>query len=260
MGEVTKRIIKTDGNGLKLSLLTLCFVMLVFSVLVLCTLPTVWIETGNAEELSFFEGLVFLLSSLAIAFGVVFLVMPVASGIIYYAMYLSFGLKPYFLHVFTPFEKGYYLRSIAVQIIILVRMLAVGLPLVGGLSYLPIFFADYRESSIFLTVSDSAFIICATVAAALVGAYISSFLFFAPYLITVHKRGVFAALSESCRMSRERHVEIIKMTVRGLLDVAISALSFMVLYVIYAMPKMSVSYFVYCYSVIENDDTILEQI
>ncbi len=259
LANVTKRIIKTDGNGLKLSLLTLCFFMLLFGFLVLCTFPTVFFGTETAETVSLLEGFVYTLSSLALLVGIIFLILPSATGIMYYAMLSVFGLKPCFLYVVMPFGRGNYFRSIEVQLIVILRMLAIGLPLIGGLSYLPVVFAELSESSPFLMITESAFIICATLAATLVGAYFSSFLFFAPYLILAGKMKPFAALAESCRMSRARHAKIIKMSVRGLFDLLISALSLMVLYVLYAMPRMSVSYFVYCNSVIGYDDTLIDK-
>ncbi len=254
---VTKRILKTDGNGFKLSLLTLAFLMIVFAFLVLFTLPPILFGVDSAEEISVAVALVCTLCDLAILAGFVLLAVPIASGIMYFASYTVCGLRPYLLHVATPFEKGLYFRSIAIQTIIFVRMLIVGLPFVGGLAYLPIFFTDYTESSFFFILTDSAFVICSTIAATLVGAYFSSFLFFAPYLIISQNKGVFSAISESFRISKGRRLKIMTMTARGLFDLILSALSFMVLFVIYAMPRMTISYFVYCNSVIENDGTTI---
>ena len=252
VGAVTKRIVRADGNGLKLSLLTLCFLLFAFAFLVLCTLPPLFVD-GGGEMLSPIELLVYAVSSFGLAAGIVFLVFPIATGIMCFAKHTVDGDRPYFLTVASPFAKGFYLHTIAVQLIILVRMLLIALPMVGGISYLPFFFENYAETPVFFLVADSAYVICSSVAAMLVGAYFSSFLFFAPYLMVSKKMRVFDAVSESFRMSRKRHGEIIKMTARGVLDLIVSVLSFMVLFVIYAMPRMTVSYFVYCNSVLDGD-------
>lgn len=258
IGDVTKRILKTDGNSIKLSLLTLCFAMVFFAVLVFCTLPAVFSDVWAGEEPSIVSSLCYMISGLAIFPGSIFLILPLASGIMYFAMLTVLGSKPYFWDVMQPFEKGLYFRSIAAQGIIFVRILIIGMPLVGGLSYISLIFANYNEISFFFLAIDLAFVICTTVAATVVAACFSSFFFFAPYLIIAQNKGVFASLAESFRMSRGRHTEIIKMTARGIFDLILSAISFMVLFVIYAMPRMTVSYFVYCNGIFAPDNITIE--
>ena len=256
---VTARILKTDGNTVKLSLATLAFGVVAIAFLVaLAFVPSVF-YLDSTDEISLAVALICTVSDLAILAGIVFIAVPLATGIMYYAMFTVLGFKPYFIELFMPFERGLYWRSIATQIIVFTRILIIALPLAGGITYLPLFFADFAETSPLLVIVDSAFVLCETIAATFIGAYLSSFLFFAPYLIIAHNKKASVAILESFRLGRGRRLEIVKMTMRSVLDMFLSAISFMVLFVVYAMPRMTVSYFVYCNKVAGIDETIMEQ-
>lgn len=249
---VTSRILKRDSNSIRLSLVTLIFVAFFFALLLFCVFPNLFFELAPELRQSMLAFFVIAVSDWGFRIGFVFFLFPLFSGVILFAKFTVDGIRPSLADIFIPFKRGkWYFRSILVPIIILLRTALVVLPLVGGIASLSIFGENAKNELIIFT---SAFEICLVIAAITVGAYISSFFYFIPYLMLVEDKGFFGALRTSFDMSRGKRVEIVKSSLRDLFDVVLSLMSFMVLFVVYAMPRMSVSYFVYCERVARSED------
>jgi hypothetical protein len=115
-------------------------------------------------------------------------------------------------------------------------MMLVIMPIIGGLSFL----STYYEN-----IPEAIFIIFCMFAATYVGAYISSFLFFVPYLI-ISEMKFWDAVKHSCRISHEMRTRITAHTLSHIPSVIAGTLSLGVLALIYTVPRISVSYYVFC--------------
>ena len=209
------------------------------------------------EEDTSAYGLFALLSFVALVGGFIFVFLPVVSGVMCFAKRTVDGEKPKFISVFEPFGckgKKRYRSFVLLPFALLLRAAIMFLPFAGGILNFPFFYASAEQMSFFEIVADSAFILALTALATVVGIYISSYFFFVPYLVVSGKARFFASFSMSVKMARTRKSEITKQTISQIPSVILSVLSFMVLWVFYAAPRMLVSYFVYCDSVAAFDN------
>ena len=253
---VTRRILRSDANVLRLSVVTLFCIFLAFVILAACSLPSVFFEfTDDIETLSDEIVAILSASTLLLIACFVFIFLPIASGVIFFVKLTVDGEHPRFADVFYAFRTGKrYFRSMLLPVVLAIRAMLVVLPLVGGILNLPILSPEYAESSLLIAASESAFVLFATIAAVAVGAYISSYLYFVPYLVVAQSKGMIPAIKLSVYLARTRRMEILRMSLRSMLYAVISVASFLIFWVVYAMPQISVSYFVYCNEVIRDEN------
>ena len=166
------------------------------------------------------------------------------------------GEKPRFYAVLEPFfckDQRRYLSFVMLPLAVALRVAIILLPLAGGIINVWRIFTDATGTPWIMMIADSAFVLALTVLALAVGVYLSSYLFFVPYLVVSGKAGFFAAFAISVKMAKTRNVEITKQTFMQAPSVIWSVLSFLVLWVILAAPRMLVSYFVYCNGLQNNE-------
>ena len=209
------------------------------------------------EEEHFAVGIFALLFLVSLFGGFIFVFLPCISGVMCFAKRTVDGEKPKFISVFEPFRckgKKRYRSFVLLPIALALRAAIIFLPFAGGILNLPFFYTSAAQMSFLEILADSAFILALTALATVVGIYISSYFFFVPYLVVSGKARFFASFSMSVKMARTRKSEITKQTISQIPNVLLSVLSFMVLWVFYAAPRMLVSYFVYCDSVATFDN------
>ncbi len=202
--------------------------------------------------------LVALFSVVALFGGFIFVFLPLVSGVMCFAKRTADGEKPRFVSVFEPFtskQAKMYLSSVLLPLALLLRAAIIFLPVVGGIVNLWLIYTDVSDMTLFMIIADSAFILCLTALAFAVGVYISSYFFFVPYLVISGKTSFFGAFVKSVKMAHTRKAEITKQTLSQMPNVFVSVLSFMVLWVFFAAPRMLVSYFVYCNEVANHQDS-----
>ena len=252
--EVTRRILRSDGNTVKLSILTLLCILLGVLILVASSWLVVFFMGEGGESLPFAD--IAALASFAVLVGGFLLVfLPLVSGVICFAKRTADGERPRFAAVLEPFfckNQKRYVQLVFLPLILALRVDVMLLPLACGIVNLWRIYTDVSGMSPFMIVADSAFVLALTVLAFAVGAYLSSYLFFVPYLVISGKAEFFDAIVRSVKMAHTRKLEITKYTLSQMPNALLSVLSFMVLWVLLAAPRMLVSYFVYC-DEIEND-------
>ena len=254
---VTRRILASHGNTVRLSIVTLlCILVGIVVIFTYSWLVTV-ILSGAIIDLPLLFGALTLLPFSILAGGFVFLFLPCVTGAVIFAKRTVRGERPRFAAVLEPFtshDKTLYVNSILLPIAILLRVAIIFLPLVGGILNLPFVRSDVEAMSLLGMVSGCAFVLALSVLALAVGIYISSYFFFVPYLLLEGRAGLFGAFALSVRMTHGRRLEIVKMEFANIPAVILSVLSFMILWVTWAAPRMLVSYFVYCDSVAGFDN------
>lgn len=241
--KVSRRILSSDGNLMKLSFAALiCIVALMFPIVL-----------GNAAL--YFSGAALAgddmsamalggFSFLTLLFGAfVCFTLPVIYGMYGFARKTVGGEKPSVKELFSPFSEAYG-RSIFAGAVTLARILFTTLPIVGGIALIPTVWDMLGGDSSFLSVCAVCLVILATVAAECAVLFAQSYLFFFNALVL---RGVAPrkAFAISVRMSRGRRVKITEYMMGFFWHVVASVLSFGLLFVIYTVPLMTVSYFVY---------------
>ena len=252
---VTRRILSSDANAPRLAVVTLFCLFLLFIILIVFSLPLSFLEIPtDVEAIPMEINAIIYASFLLQGACLVFVFLPVVSGVMFFVKSTVDGAHPKLADIFLPFRgvKRYF-RSILLSAVVAVRIMLVVLPLVGGILKLPIFNEGYAQSSLFIATAESAFVLFVTFAAVAVGAYISTYLYFVPYLVVAHNRGLIPAVIMSVRLARTRRMEMLRMSLRSVLYTVLSAVSLLVIWVICAMPHISVSYFVYCDSVIRDE-------
>lgn len=257
---VTRRILRADGNTVKLSVVSLLCIL----TLVLMLMLSSWFVMffiGDVQNIESIESNIVVdigsVASFAVLVGgFIFVFLPLVSGVMCFAKRTVDGEKPRFYAVLEPFlckdEKRYF-SFVLLPLAIALRVAIILLPLAGGIINVWRIFTDATGTPWFMMIADSAFVLALTVLAIAVGVYISSYFFFVPYLIISGKMSFFSAFAASVKMAKTRKAEIAKQTLSQAPCVLWSVLSFLVLWVILAAPRMLVSYFVYC-NEIENNE------
>ena len=250
---VTHRIIRMDGNLIKLILVSLiCIVVGVASVIVPFS-PSVLFVDQDEATITPLAALITSFSVLTFFGAFIFVFLPCVSGVLYFVRKTVSGEKPGFIELFTPFRvRGRYGSALILPIVMILRGVIIVLPLVGGIMNLPLFYEMSSEMSTFELIADSSFILCLAILAACVGAYLSSFLFFVPYLVVSGKAKFFASLVESIRISHRKRIDITRHVISQTGNVFIGLISFLVLWVFVSAPRISVSYFVFCDKIFEE--------
>ena len=244
---VTRRILYLDSNEIKLSLVSLICIFAGVLVLVASSAIALPLEFEDSSILSLSMILLPLISFAALVAGTFFVFCPCIAGSMVFAERLVRGEAPRLGCVFSCFASfRSFWRSLLISFVLLVRSAIIFVPMVGGILNLPFFYSNIAELSVFEVVADSAFILALTFLALVVGAYISTFFFFVPYLMISCDMGFFASLSLSFRVASAKRKETLRETLSHTGSIMISALTLMVLWIFYTMPRMLVSYFVFC--------------
>ena len=250
---VTRRIIRMDGNYIKLVLVSLICIVVGVASLIVPFAPSVLFIDQEEATITPVAALISSFSALAFFGLFIFVFLPCISGVLYFTRKTVSGDKPKFIEMFAPFTtRGRYGSSLLLPIVILIRGVVILLPLIGGIMNLPLFYEMSSEMSTFELIADSSFILCLTILAVCVAAYFSSYLFFVPYLVVSGKANFFASIVESIRMSHKNKLDTTKHILSHSGNVIISLLSFLVLWIILAVPRISVSYFVFCDKIFED--------
>ena len=129
------------------------------------------------------------------------------------------------------------------------------MPMAGGVVFLLHFGNDGTFSAISPFEISALFVYAAftVIAGMIVGVYLSSFLFFAPYLMLDGMK-LRTAICTSVKMSSRENerINITRHVVSHTLSIIAAILSLGVLFVFYTAPRISVSYYVYCDSFIRS--------
>ena len=238
--EVARRILKMDGNTLTLSLgflicLVLCILPLVLSSAVSYLVP---------PESPLF-GLCQLVGIMIMFGGLVFVSLPSVAGYQTLAKDIVNGEKRNVLDLFSICKNAKkYFRGMLLSLLSILYVLFIVFVFVGGIVQL-------RASAEALVivgpieiVSLISFWLCTVVAAVTVLAYISSYLFFVPYLY-LNGTKFKDALRMSFVESKSCRAQIIKQEFLYLLYLLLGIITLGVVLVIRSAPKISVSYFVF---------------
>ena len=238
--EVTRRILKTDGNTLTLALgFLICLVIFIaiFSV------SSVFAYLVSPENIFFV--LLQLLSILIMLGGTVFLFLPCVAGYMNLSRDIANGKDSNLLSLFSVYRKGgKYFRSMWYTVFSTAYAFFFTLVLVGG-------FVQFRASANALVLVSPIellalvlFWLCSFIAAVVVLLYISSYLFFVSYLYLGGAK-LKDAVRMSVRASKTCRAQIIKQEFLYLLYLLLGILTLGVVLVIRSAPKITVSYFVF---------------
>ena len=251
VGAVTARILRTDRNALRLSLATLVCILSVMMTYIVSCLPVLFLVGDSQIPQSALEVFMALLMLLMLMCGIVFLCVPCVSGYVSFSVKLARGENPPFVEIFAPFRSAKrYFASFSQVFAIALRVMIFVMPLVGGIVSMELF-GKYSIHSTIELAARTAYDVFAIVAVLCVSAFFSSYLYFAPYLISCGMKAR-AAFRESVRMSKQRRIEIIKQSFSQTGRILLAIISFGVLFVLYTAPHMSVSYAVYCEGVLRD--------
>ena len=254
---VSRRILSADTNTVRLSMATLfCILLGMFIIVTSVSLLMLGENDAASQTPSAFSALPWL--SLAISLGgLVFAFLPCVAGVVFFARRTVNGERPSFTVIFEPFRakrKNKYLTSVLLSAVILLRVAVIVLPIVCGILNLPFFSDDFSQMSFLGVVGSCALVLFLSSAALVTGVYISILLFFVPYLLIEGETGFFKSLAVSVRMTRGRKGQILIYMLSKAPNIILSVISFMVLWVFWAAPRMLVSYFVYCDSIADIDN------
>lgn len=240
---VTRRILSLDGNTIRLSLATLiCFLVGVTSFIV----PVIPTLLFMSEEDALFA-VVSIISVICLLGVCLFVFVPCLTGFMLFAKKTVDGDKPKFAEIFAPFRRDVGCGStLLMPFLLIFRAAIVILPFVGGIMNLPFGKEILSQMTPVEILCDTAFILFLSVLAAGVGAYFSSCFFFVPYIVVSGRAGFFGALVLSFEASRKRRFEIMGYMLTNLARTVLAVLSFMIVWVFYSAPRITVSYFVYC--------------
>ena len=240
---VTRRILALDGNAVRLSLATLICILVGITAIMVPLVPTMLFAS---EEDAMFA----VVSSMSGIFllGLLFLVfVPCVSGFMFFAKKTVDGDRPRFVEMLAPFTgKVSYGSTLLMPLLLVFRVAVIVLPFVGGLMNLPFGAEIASMMTPIELMCDASFILCLSILASGVGAYFSSFFFFVPYIVISDRAGFFKAISLSFRMSSKRNFEIMGQMLINFARTLLAALSFMIAWLFYGAPRITVSYFVYC--------------
>lgn len=243
--EVTRRILKLDGNSLTLAVGFLVCI-------VLCITPIVAFYAGwyllSSENI--FLGLFGHLLVPAMLVGFVFLFLPVIVGYMSLARDTANGKGNGLLGLFSVYTgPKKYFKSVLLSVLLIVYVIFVAVFFVGGFVQFQACAAMVGADQVILLIP---FWLCTFIAAAFVLAYIASCVFFVPY-IYLNGGKLKGAIIASVKISAKYRLQIIKLEFSYLLHLLVGILSLGVLLVIRSAPKISVSYFVFCNRVFDVD-------
>ena len=241
---VSRRILSMDMNTVRLAVATL---IAIFAIIVSFAVPVIISQIFIGQVETFAEEMILLFFFSTALLALVFLALPTASGLVSFARDTVLGKKPSLWVMLEAFrDKKGHNRAIALPFVVMLRAIIIFLPLCGGIMNLPFFYANVKTMNLFEIIADSSFILCLTLLAFAVGAYLSSFFYFMPYLMVSEKMGFFKSLAMSVRAALPRQMELTRKTLSECGLLLLSALSLFVLLPLFAVPRMLVSYFVYC--------------
>ena len=241
---VTRRILSLDGNTVRLSLATLICVLTGVVAAIVPFVPTLLFMDEEDPMFALVSGI-----SAMFFLGIfIFVFVPCMSGFMFFAKKTVDGDRPKFDRILAPFKgEGRYGPTLLMPVLLLLRVAVVVLPFVGGLMNLPFFSKELISQMTPLELlCDASFIFCLSVLAAVVGAYFSSCFFFVPYIVLSGRARFFKAISLSFRMSSKRRFEIMGQMLANFARTLLAVISFMIIWVFYSAPRITVSYFVYC--------------
>ena len=243
--KVSRRILWSDGNLLRLSLATMvCIIALMFPIVIGNAALYLALVAFVGDELvaTAIGGLVYALSSGA---SFIFLTLPSIHGTYLFAKKTVDGERPLIGDMLSSFSSSTdYCRSISAGAIDALGIIALAIPAVGGVALIPTVWTALCESSVILSISAVVFIVLATLAAVCAAVFLTTYFFFFESFAV---RGIAPrkALAFSVRMSRGRKIKITEFMLGFFGHVLLSVLSFGLLFVLYTVPLMTVSYFVY---------------
>ena len=245
---VSRRILQMDGNTL-----TLILGFIVCAILYISPMVIAWAITYLAPEESLFFVMLQLLAMLIMLCGFVMVSLPCAAGYATLARDIVNGKKPSLLCFFSVFtDKKRYPRAILYALILMAYIAAAALVFAGGFAQLDASLIAITDADFFKMLALFAFWLCAFIAAALVFAYFSSYMFFVPYGYLEGKKFK-DAVKESVAASGKCRAQIIKLEFSYLGHLLVGFLSLGVLLVIRSAPMISVSYVVFCNRIFEKD-------
>ena len=245
VNEVTRRILKLDGNSLTLAVGFLVCI-------VLCITPIVAFLAGwyllSSENI--FLGLFGNLLAPAMIVGFVFLFLPIVAGYMSLARDAVNGKKNGLLELFSVYRgPKKYFKSVLLSVLLIAYVIFAAVFFIGGFVHFRASAAMVGADQVILLIP---FLLCTFIAALFVLAYITSCVFFVPY-IYLNGGKLKGAIRGSVKISAKYRSQIIKLEFSYLLHLLVGILSLGVLLVIRSAPKISVSYFVFCNRIFEID-------
>lgn len=243
--EVTRRILKLDGNSLTLAVGFLICIVLCITPIV--AFYAIW-YLFSLENI--FLGLFGILLGLAMLAVFVFLFLPVIAGYMSLARDTVNGKRNGLLGLFSVYRgPKKYFKSVLSSVLLIVYVIFVAVFFVGGFIHFQACSAMVGADQVILLIP---FLVCAFIASAFVLAYITSCVFFVPYIYLSGGK-LKGAIRGSVKISAKYRSQIIKLEFSYLLHLLVGILSLGVLLVIRSAPKISVSYFVFCNRIFEID-------
>lgn len=247
VNEVTRRILKMDGNTL-----TLCVGFLI--CLLLCITPIVlsYVISYLLPPENIFFGLFQLASVLVMFGGLIFLSLPTMAGYLNLAKDITCGKEHNFISLFLVYTNSRkYFKAIWYAVLSILFAVLAAFVFIGGFVQLKACINALDSVGGFEIASLVLYWLCSFVAAVLIFAYLTSYLFFVPY---VYLDG--AKLKDAVRMSVAKsktcRTQIIKQEFLYLFYLLLGIITLGVVLVIRSVPKISVSYFVLCNSVFDK--------
>ena len=246
--EVSRRILQTDGNTL-----TLIIAFIVCVILFISPLMISWVVAYLAPAESIFFVMLQPVAVLILFGGFVFVSLPSIAGYATLAGDIVNGKRSGLLSLFSIYKDAKrYFRVMLHALLTIVYLALAALVFAGGFVQLNASFIALSGAGFFEILSLVAFWLVAFLAAMIIFAYLSSYVFFVPYAY-LEGRKLKDAVKESVAASKKCRAQIIKLEFSYLGHLLIGLLSLGVLLVIRCAPKISVSYFVFCNRVFKRD-------
>lgn len=251
---ISAKILRTDMKAIKLCLAVLFgLASTMMPTLVSGAVLYIFNVDVSVDGMVEAPDVAFMLSGVVLISMLVFVVLPIISGVYIFAKKLVDNEKaPEFLEIFSAFSSNKYWTSVLLGIVILARALLIILPCVGGIVLVTTLAQLMYAASPIMIAAVALFILFACVAALLVAVFFASFIYLVPELVLSQGsfKGVFLA---SVRLSERHRSEIMKNILSFWWLVALSVLSLGILFIVYVAPLMLTSYFVFCKELTDNN-------
>ncbi len=242
---VSSRILRMDGNQMKLALASLlCIVALVFPF-VLANAGIYFFGVYYEDGELMMTGLSVLAYPILLLGAGILVSLPCVCGIYTLAARISRGEMPPVSVILEPFVSSKaYSSAISSGFVAILRIAIVASPAVGGIALLGGALDMVNVFSLMIKAAVVVFMILAIAAASCMAVLLQSYLFFYEAL---RQRGMtfWGAICASVRMSRGRKLDIFRYLCSHAELVILSVITLGMIVPFYTVPKMSVSYFVY---------------
>ncbi len=242
---VSKRILSIDGNHLRLVLGVIISVVAAMLPIFLSSLPLLFgapvFDEHGEIMISDFAAVLELLTIIAV---LVFISMPIISGVLLFSAKLVRGTHPTLVEILAPFRMPrLFWRAIMLGA---VTVITVALPIfatVGGIAVTCAVIEYLGDISVAILLAVVIFMLCLILLALAVSLYASSYLFFVSEF-TFRGMKIKKAISESVVRTQGKHAIIVREMLKLLPHAILSVLTLGVYFVLLAAPRMLVTYFV----------------